>query len=55
LKLEDIKSVAPMAKDYNFEQVPLLHPKDFVPFSVNYILHMAREKDNEGKCSHWYM
>jgi len=55
LQIEDIKSVSPMVKDYTLERVPLIHPLDYAPFSVNYMLDMARKKDDEGKCSHWYM
>mmetsp|Transcript_12626 Transcript_12626/g.17037 ORF Transcript_12626/g.17037 Transcript_12626/m.17037 type:complete len:195 (+) Transcript_12626:421-1005(+) len=55
LHIDDIEFIGPTVKDYDDLTLPLLAPEDNNPFSLNYILAMARTRDSEGRASQWNM
>ena len=42
LKIEDISYIGPTAKDYHDLSIPILAPLDYNPFSLSYVLDIAR-------------
>ena len=42
LKIEDITFIGPTAKDYHNLSIPVLAPIDSNPFSLSYVLDIAR-------------
>ena len=55
LKIEDITFIGPTAKDYSNLSIPVLSPLDLTPFSLSFVLDIAREKDAQGRRSQWFM
>lgn len=55
LSVEDIDFIAPTVKDYQELSLPLEAPEDHSPFSLNYVLKLARDRDAEGRTSQWFM
>ena len=55
LTIEDIVFIGPTVKDYSDVSLPVLSGQDHTPFSLSYVLELAREKDTAGRRSQWYM
>ena len=55
LSVEDIEFIGPTVKDYQELSLPLEATEDYSPFSLNYVLKLARDRDGEGRTSQWYM
>ena len=55
LQVEDIEFIGPTVKDYTELSLPLESLEDHNPFSLKFIVGLARARDSEGRTSHWYM
>lgn len=55
LSIDDIEFMGPTVKDYSELSVPIISPEDNTPFSLEFVLMMARARDREGRKSQWYM
>ena len=55
LSVDDIEFIGPTVKDYEDLSLPLQAPEDHSPFSLSYVLSIARARDAEGRASRWNM
>lgn len=55
LQVDDIAFIGPTVKDYSHLSIALLATEDNNPFSLSYVMGLARARDAEGQKSQWYM